>query len=764
MAISSPGIGSNLDVNGIVSQLMTIERQPLFKLQSTEASYQSKLSAVGSLKGALSSLQSAIGALTRSATFAGSYKASTSDSSVASASTSDKATSGSYSITVQQLAQAQKLRTSATYSSINSVVGSGKITVQFGTSSPDPTDLVASTTFTANADRPALEIVIDPSKNTLLDVRDAINKAGGGVTASIVNDGTGYRLSIVSTESGANNSLKISVADDDANHTDTSGLSTLAFDPTSTSRNLLISQNAKNALFSVDGIPIIKSSNSVSDAIQGVTLNLVKEGTTSVSVNFDRSGISGAVQSFVKAYNDANKQIRELGVVNTETKTVGPLQGDALVRTVQSQLRSALRGNLTYSAGGLTNLAEVGISFARDGSMTLDSAKLNAAVNNPAKDVSTLFAQVGKSLDSNISVLKSSANQSAGSYSVEISRLATQGKSISTISSLTVNAGVNDTFAVTVDDISTSITLSAGTYTLQTLSAEIQSKLNGASALKSAGSSVTAKASSVSELTGTAAVDLGTLPAGSFDLTIEGITKTISVNAGTSYASHDALVSDLQGKIESAFSGQAFTASVSHSGGALKLSVDGALAAPSVANGVSGNLFVAPNSAAGEQRLSITSSKYGSTSSVTAISSLLLGASTSTAGVDVAGKIAGVEAKGSGQELVAAGPATGVTLKVTGGALGTRSNIVFETGFAKRLDQMLSTLLGSKGSITGKTEGLQSSIKDLDNRREVLERRISQIEARYRKQFTALDRMMSQMTQTSTYLAQQLSKLPSAAS
>lgn len=764
MAISSPGIGSNLDVNGIISQLMAIERQPLFKLQSTEASYQAKLSAVGSLKGALSSLQSSIGALTRSTTFAGSYKASTSDSSVATASTSDKATSGSYSITVQQLAQAQKLRTSATYSSINSVVGSGKITIQFGTSSPDPTDLAASTTFAPNADRPAIDIVIDPSKNTLLDVRDAINKAGGGVTASIVNDGTGYRLSIVSTESGANNSLKISVADDDTNHTDTSGLSTLAFNPTSTSRNLLISQNAKNALFSVDGIPIVKSSNSVSDAIQGVTLNLVKEGTTSVSVNFDRSGISGAVQSFVKAYNEANKQIRELGVVNTETKTVGPLQGDALVRTVQSQLRSALRGNLTYSAGGLTNLAEVGISFARDGSMTLDSAKLNAAVNDPAKDVATLFAQVGKSLDSNISVLKSSANQSAGSYSVEISRLATQGKSVSTISSLTVNTGVNDTFAVTVNDISTSITLSAGTYTLQTLAAEIQSKLNGASALKSAGTSVTAKASSISELTGTAAVDLGTLPAGSFELTIEGTTKTISVNAGTSYASHDALVSDLQGKIESAFSGQAFTATVSHSGGALKLSVDGALAAPAVATGVSGNLFVAPNSAAGEQRLSITSSKYGSTSSVTAITSLLLGSSTSTAGVDVAGKIAGVEAKGSGQELVAAGPATGITLKVTGGALGTRSNVVFETGFAKRLDQMLSTLLGSKGSITGKTDGIQSSIKDLDNRREVLERRIGQIEARYRKQFTALDRMMSQMTQTSTYLAQQLSKLPSAAS
>jgi flagellar hook-associated protein 2 len=216
MAISSPGIGSNLDVNGIVSQLMAIERQPLNKIDTQEASFQTKLSAVGSLKGVLSSLQSSLAALTKPATFAGSFKASSSASDFVTASASDKASSGSFSVSVQQLAQAQKLRTANTFASVNSAFGSGKITIQFGTATPNATDptpdqLTLPGTFAANGDKAATTITIDPAKNTLLDVRDAINKASAGVTATIVNDGTGFRLAISSNDPGAANGLKITV-------------------------------------------------------------------------------------------------------------------------------------------------------------------------------------------------------------------------------------------------------------------------------------------------------------------------------------------------------------------------------------------------------------------------------------------------------------------------------------------------------------------------------------------------------------------------
>jgi flagellar hook-associated protein 2 len=763
MAITSPGVGSNLDVNGIINQLMAIEQQPLVKLATKEASYQAKLSAVGSIKGALSTLQSSISALTRASTFAGSYKASSTDSTIASASATSTASKGSYSIAVQQLAKEQKLRTSATYTGSKAVMGSGKITIQFGTSTPAPTDSAPSTTFAANPDKAATTINIDPAKNTLLDVRDAINTANAGVTASIVNDGSGYRLSISANDTGTANSLKISVEDADGDNTDAAGLSALAFDPTTT-RNMKISQAAADALFSIDGIPIVKSSNTVADAIEGVSLSLVKEGSANISVSFDRSGISAAVQGFVKVYNETNKQLREVSSYNAETKAAGALQGDALVRTIQSQLRAALRGDLSHGGGGLSNLAEIGISFARDGSMTLDSSKLNAAVNDPAKNIGSLFAEIAKATDPDISVLRTTAGRPAGSYRVEISRLATQGQSLSLVDSKTVTAGVNDSFTVAVDGVSATVTLAAGTYTLNALAGEIQSKLNGSSALKTGSASVSVKGSLVSELTSTGAVDLNSLAAGSFSLTIGATTKTISVNAGTSYADHDQLVADLQAKIDAAFSGQSFTVKVSHASGALTLSADGVAVAPSVSGGVSGSLFSAPTTLDGEERLTITSSKFGSESKISALSSALLSGTSIVNGVDVAGKIAGVSALGTGQELKAEGPASGITLKITGGPTGDRGSVSYERGFAKRLDEMLTTLLSSKGSVSGKTEGLKSSIEDLDDRREVLGRRLTQIEARYRKQFTALDTLMSQMTQTSSYLAQQLSRLPGASS
>lgn len=773
MAISSPGIGSNLDVNGIISQLMAIERQPLTKIDIKEASYQTKLSAMGSLKGVLASLQSSLGALTKAATFAGSYKASSSDTSVFTASASDKATTGSNSVSVEQLAQAQKLRTSNTFSGVNAAVGSGTITIQFGTTTPavgdpDPDKLTLPAGFVANADKAATTITIDPAKNTLLDIRDAINKGNAGVTASIVNDGSGYRLAIVANDPGAANSLKITVDDDDAGDTDASGISTLAFDPTSAApRNLAVSQAAKNALLTVDGIPVVKSSNTITDTIEGVTLNLQKVGgPANVSVSFDRGSISTSVQAFVKAYNEANKSLREMGAYNAETKVAGPLQGDPVVRTVQNQLRAAMRGNLTYAAGGFSNLAEIGISFARDGSMTLDQAKLNSAINNPAKDVGALFMAMAKASDSAISVVSSPKGQYTGRYAVTVSQLATQGLAEATLSSRTIVAGVNDSFALSVDGVSATVTLGAGTYTGDALAAEIQSKVNGASALKTAGASLKAVFSrSDSTLTGSAPADLIGLTPGSFDITIGGTTKTIAVDDGATYADAAALAADLQTKINTAFTAEGHTVTVGQSGGTLSIATSGLLAPPSVANGVAATLFgTTPTGVAGFEKMTLTSAKYGSESKVTSVVAGFVSGSSATTGIDVAGTIGGATAIGSGQDLTADGVAEGLKIKITGGALGDRGYVTHETGFAQRLNDVLTGLTSSKGVIDSKSKGVQSSIDQLDDRRDILARRLAQIEARYRKQFTALDSMMSQMTQTSNYLSQQLARLPTASS
>jgi len=484
MALSSPGIGSGLDVNGLVSQLMALEQRPLSLLNTKEAKLQAQLSAYGSLKGALSSFQSAVAALATPAKFTA-VKASVADSTVLSASAAATASAGSYSIEVQTLAQAQKLK-SDTFDATSDAVGTGSLTIQFGTYSGG--------SFTLNPEKSAKTITIGSANASLAGVRDAINAADAGVSASIINDGMGYRLVLASKEAGVANALKITVADDDATHTDTAGLSRLAYDATTGgTTNLSQTVPAQNATAVIDGISISKSTNIWTDAIEGVTLNLLKEtSTTTLKVAKDTAGTKAAVESFVKAFNDLNATLTNLSKYDAVNKQASILTGDATVRSVQSQLRGLFNTALSTAGGGLTSLADIGVTFQTDGTLKLDSSKLTAALNDGAKDVSTLFAAVGKPSDSLVSFVSSTADTKNGNYAVSVTQLATQGKAVGQgAAALTINAGSNDALSLTVDGVAVSVTLNAGTYlTTAALGAEIQSKINGASALSSAGSSV----------------------------------------------------------------------------------------------------------------------------------------------------------------------------------------------------------------------------------------------------------------------------------
>lgn len=653
MAISSPGIGSNLDVNSIVSQLMALERRPLTLLANKEARFQARLSAVGTLKGALSSFQSAISGLASASKFAATKKTSLSDTSAVAVSASNSAATGTYQLAVTQLAQANKLK-STPFATQSTAVGSGTLTIQFGS--------VAGGTFTANGERGATTITISNDKNSLGDIRDAINNAKAGVTASIVNDGSGYRLSLSSNYSGTANALKISVSDSDTTDTDNAGLSQLSFDPATLGvKNLSESQVAKDAMFSIDGINIVKSSNTVSDAIDGLSITLLKEGTSSsLSVTSDKSAVKGTIDAFVKAFNETAKTLKDLGGYNAETKEAGLLQGDPTLRTIQSQMRALLTGSLKFSSGGVSTLSDIGIAFQKDGTLALNNTKLQAVLDDPTKDVSTLFASVGKASDSLITVSETGTTVVPGRYQVEVTQLATQGFATDSISSTTVTADSNDTFAVTVDGTAVSVKLNAGTYTESSLAAEIQSKLNGSSSLTGAGLKV----------------------------------------------------------------------SVSATAGALR----------------------------------IESTSFGSLSTITGISSALLaGTVTATAGLDAAGSIGPFAATGKGQELSGDGNAKGLKIKVSGGAVGVgvdRGTVTYEVGFAAQLNNLLSGILDSKGTLNSKTENINASIKAVNQQGDALARRMTQIEARYRKQFTSLDTMISGFNSTSSFLQQQLASLP----
>ncbi|KVW96071.1 flagellar filament capping protein FliD [Thiobacillus denitrificans] len=498
--ISAPGIGSGLDVNGIVSQLMAAERQPLAALARQEQTYNQKLSAFGQVRSTLASFQTALQDLSSGSKFQA-LSATASDTKVLSASASSNATPASYQLEVLQLAQQHKLASSG-YAATSDVVGSGTLTIQFGTYDS------GLNTFTANADKATKTITIAPANNTLAGVRDAINAANAGVSATIVNDGsaTGNRLVLTSTDSGANNSLKISVTDDDTISTDMSGLSALAYNPTAavgSGKNLSQVAAAQSAQLKIDGITVNQSTNTVKNAIDGVTLNLATTNVgvpLTLNVSRDTKTITDAVQSFVTAYNGTSGTLKNLTAFKGVGSQNGVLLGDSTARGIQVGMRNLLNTSID-SGGSLTTLSQIGVSFKSDGTLALDSTKLNTAISTNFSDITALFAKAAKATDSLVSLSASTSKTQPGAYAVNVSQLATRGVSQGTLAaSLTVTAGVNDQLNLTVDGTAISVTLAAATYaSASALAAEIQSKTNGAAG--SAGSVVVSQSAGILSIT-----------------------------------------------------------------------------------------------------------------------------------------------------------------------------------------------------------------------------------------------------------------------
>lgn len=485
MAIASAGIGSGLDVNGLVGQLMALESRPLTTLATREAKYQAQLTAYGSVKGALSSFQSSVAALASPERYS-TVNANIADATVATASAATDAVPGTHTLEVQALAQAQKLASTA-FPSVTDGIGSGTLTIQFGTYSGG--------NFAINPDKAIKTVVIGSGNSSLAGVRDAINAAAAGVTASIINDGSGNRLVLASNDTGLANAMRITVADDDLANTDQSGLSRLAYDAvTGGVTNLAQTAAPANAALVIDGIAIIKASNTVDDALEGITLNLLKvstPGTTAINVSRDNSSVQSAVQSFVKAYNDLNKTITDLSKYDAATKRASTLTGEATLRSVQTQIRGAFNNALSSAEGGLSTLADIGVTFQKDGTLKLDTNRLNAVLASPGSNIASLFAVVGNPTDSLVSYAGSTEDTRNGTHLLNVSQIATQGRAVgSGPATLIVSAGVNDTLNVTVDGVAAVLTLDAGTYTADGLGAAIQSRLNGAAALTEAGITV----------------------------------------------------------------------------------------------------------------------------------------------------------------------------------------------------------------------------------------------------------------------------------
>ncbi len=666
--ISSLGIGSGLDLSGLVQKLVAAEGQAKsVRFDRRESDFRAELSALGIFKNALSEFKEAQQELLSIGNFQ-TISAESGDSSLYSVAAGEDAQIGRHSIEIQSLARSQKLASKA-FGSNTTAVGSGTLTFRFGGYDS------GTNSFTPSPQGSVQIVTIDPANNTLSGIRDAVNHANFGVRASIVDDGTGQRLVFSSVATGAQNGLEITVGNDlDGNDQDDAGLSQLAYDPTAagsgSGKNLIETVAAKDALLVVDGLTVTRAGNTVEGVIQGVTLDLKSAApgtTTDLTITKDAGTVTTKVREFVENFNSLISSLNELGEYNAETKKAGPLLGDSSVRGIESKIRSILTGAVTGLNGGVASLADIGITTQADGTLKLDGSKLQSAVNVDPDTVARLFSESGQVTDSLIRFTGSEKGSIPGVYPIEITQLATQGIFSGTAVGgfpLTID-NTNDTLSIKVDGVaSATIPLTQGSYnSADELVAELQNRINSDTALAAADAKV-----------------------------------TVSFQSG---------------------------------------------------------------------RFEITSSRFGSASTVEitgvgagSLASLGLTVGAGTNGVDAAGTVNGTQAIGAGQTLTGTGDASGLSIDVLGGALGYRGDLSFARGVAAKLDVLINSFLDDDSVIDSRIGGLNDSISAIGEQRVELDRRLASLEARLVSQFTALDTLLGQLQQTSSFLNQQLSNLP----
>ena len=388
--ITSTGVGSGLDVNNIVTSLMTLEKRPLTQLQTAASTAQTKLSAFGTLKSQLSSLGDLATTLSGSTGW-NPLSTSSTDSASLSATATNTAAAGKHTMEIQQLAQAQSLA-SGNFAAATTVVGTGTLKLEIGTT--------VGGVFTAKADSTPTTITIDASKQSLAGVRDAINKAGAGVTASIVTSGGASRL-VLKTAEGAESSIRLTATDDDGNNTDAAGLSALAWDPAATAgsgKNMTQTVAAQDAKYTLDGLALTSATNAPADAITGVTLSLKKVTTTPVdlTVSIETMAVKKNINDFVNAYNSLNTLLKAQTLSDPKNGS-GALQGDSTAVSMLYAMRGMLQGSVTGVADP-SSLSAAGIELQRDGSLKVNDTKLTPLLSTPDK-LARLFNQAQSGTD-----------------------------------------------------------------------------------------------------------------------------------------------------------------------------------------------------------------------------------------------------------------------------------------------------------------------------------------------------------------------------
>ena len=386
------GLNSNMDTQDIINKMVSLEARSMDLVEAKKNIEEQKLASFQELKSRLHAFKGVVGTLNTKNRFIENQSVfsnnSFSDSNkVVDITTTSSAASGTYSLIVNNLATESKLITSG-YAETSSAISSGTITIVIGAS--------ASATVT-----------IDSSNATVDGLRLAINNLGIDLKASFLNDGDAtspYRLLISGTQTGSSGAVTMST-------NITSGSVTMGFQTT---------QTAKNASLSLDGVSISKSSNTITDVINGAALKLQSAGSGTISLATDTEAITTKVKDFIEEYNKVTLYLNEQLSLNTETQEPGVLFGNFAVQGMQRMLRSSISTEVTGIKGDYKYLSQVGITTQSDGSLILDTDKFSNALIDDITNISELFSSNGSVTNTSITYVGFTRDTEPGTYDIRV--------------------------------------------------------------------------------------------------------------------------------------------------------------------------------------------------------------------------------------------------------------------------------------------------------------------------------------------------------
>ena len=803
-SIQSLGVGSGLLTSELVDKIIASERDATdARINARKAQIDAKVSAFGAVKNTIDALRTRAKALGDASSLL-INTATSSDPAAVTATASSKAKSGVHTVKVDTLARAHTIA-SLRFEDITSVVGSGTLNFRFGTTALTPDGDYQS--FTENPQRANVSVAIGEGNATLNGVRDAINAAGIGVSANIVNDGSGYLLVLSSEELGAANSMEINVTEGA-----TAGLSALNFNLAASvpGTNMTQTVAAEDALVSIDGIPVTRNDNSIADVIDGLTFDLqsINEGAAAVvTVARDTAGIATRVQGFVDAFNDVRALTEELTKYDSEEKRGSLLTGDSAVRGIRAQLRRLMLTSVSGIDGAtVRSLVDIGLTSDQTSKyfLTLDKTKLTAALAKDPVGVQGLLASHTSASDSLIELAGFGSKTAAGSYAVTVTRIATHGlvagnsRGAGAYVPVTIGDG-NDDLTVAIDGVSSgAIKLTHATYASgAAMAQEMQTRINADSSLKSAGVTVSvtydasdnhyaiastrygaASQAAVTAIDTSTTADLGLVVRdGQAGVDAAGSINGVAANGSGQYLAvpsgpQSAAAGFVQGAATTSFDTPPLALNATNNSFALrvdgietgtitlaagdyttgaalaaeieaKINADGALAADGA------SVLVTYDAA--QKRLMLTSAKKGSTSSVAVIS--VAAGATAALGF-------GVSLGTPGRDAAAvADPAGGIAAMIHGGALGERGSVTLVRGIMNRIDQALNSAVSFGGLFANKQSSFDAGLQDLSDEKAKFDKRMTALETRLRTQFAAADALISRLNSTSSYLSQQLGAL-----